>query len=250
MPKPQTEPRGGKKNALLAEEKLKTDFVTLSSHQLRTPLSAIKWFVEILLTERAGKLNRKQIDYLKEVQRSNERAIALVNDLLQVSRVQEGKLHLDLAQCKLDQLVEDATDAHRSLMTSSNISFHLEVVNGPLPVITVDKVKIRRVIENLLGNAVKYTPRGGSVGIIIKREDGQIVCSFSDSGVGIPADEQDKIFQRFFRGSNVSKIQTDGTGLGLFIAKALVEAHKGRIWFESQEGKGTTFYFSLPIGKK
>lgn len=232
------------------EEKLKTDFVTLSSHQLRTPLSAIKWFIEILLTQRAGKLNKKQVDYLKEVQRSNERAIALVNDLLQVSRVHEGKLHLDLAESDLAQLVEEAVDAHRSLMTNNNISFHFEILNGPLPIVLVDRVKVRRVISNLLSNAVKYTPRGGSVRVVVKKEPRELVCSFSDTGVGIPADEQDQLFQRFFRGSNVSKIQPDGTGLGLYIAKSLVEVHKGKIWFESEEGKGTTFYFSLPITQK
>ncbi|MCL5435815.1 MAG: HAMP domain-containing histidine kinase [Patescibacteria group bacterium] len=235
---------------LPTEEKLKTDFVTLSSHQLRTPLSAIKWFIEILLTQRAGKLNKKQIDYIKEIQRSNERAIALVNDLLQVSRVQEGKLHLDTAEADLAQLVEEAVDAHRSLMTNNNISFHLEIINGPLPIIVVDRVKIRRVISNLLNNAVKYTPRGGSVRVVVKKEPRELVCSFSDTGVGIPVDEQEQLFQRFFRGSNVSKIQPDGTGLGLYIAKSLVEAHKGKIWFESEEGKGTTFYLSLPTTRK
>jgi two-component system sensor histidine kinase VicK len=135
-------------------------------------------------------------------------------------------------------------------MTNNNISFHLEIINGPLPIIIVDRVKIRRVINNLLNNAIKYTPRGGSVRVIVKKEDHQLVCSFTDTGVGIPVDEQEQLFQRFFRGSNVSKIQPDGTGLGLYIAKALVEAHHGKIWFESEEGKGTTFYFSLPIVKK
>ena len=249
MIKKPIQPRGKNENPL-TEEKLKTDFITLSSHQLRTPLSAIKWFVEIMLTERMGKLNKKQEEYLKEIQRSNERAIALVNDLLQVSRAQEGKLHLDFTETNLSQLVEETVDSHRSLMDNNHISFNLEIINGPLPVVVVDRVKIRRVIQNLLVNAVKYTPREGSVQVVIKKEPKQIVCSFSDNGVGIPADEQDGIFQRFFRGSNVSKIQPDGTGLGLFIAKFLVEAHKGKIWFESKEGAGTTFYFSLPYSKK
>ena len=187
---------------------------------------------------------------MQEVHNSNERAIALVNDLLQVSRVQEGILHLDVSQTDLPKLIEDAVDSHRALMDNSGVSYDLEIINGPLPEITVDKVKIRRVIQNLLGNAIKYTPRGGSVKVIVKREPKQIVCSFTDTGVGVPINEQSRIFERFFRGSNVTKIQPDGTGLGLFIAKSLIQAHKGKIWFESTEGHGATFYFSLPVTKK
>lgn len=231
------------------EEQMKTDFVTLSSHQLRTPLSAVKWFTEILLTERLGKLNKKQTEYLKEVYHSNERAIALVNDLLQVSRVQEGRIHLDLTKTSISSLVEEAIESHRALLASNKISFKLEIVNGPLPQLLIDKVKIRRVIQSILINALRYSPRGGNVEVILKKTDKEVVCSITDSGVGIPADEQDKIFGRFFRGSNVTKIEPDGTGLGLYIARALIDAHKGRIWFESQEGKGTAFYFSLPIRK-
>lgn len=232
------------------EERLKTDFITLSSHQLRTPLSAIKWFTEILMNQRNGKLNKKQLEYLQEIYHSNERAIALVNDLLQVSRVQEGKLHLDLSSVDLSTLVEEVIDADRSLLTVNNISFRLEIINGPLPRLMVDKVKIKRVTQNLLTNAIKYTQKNGHIDVVLKNAQKEVVCSVSDNGIGIPADQQGKIFERFFRASNVSRVQPDGTGLGLFIAKSLVEAHKGKVWFISQEGKGTTFYFSIPVPKK
>jgi len=228
-------------------ERLKADFVSLSSHQLRTPLSAIKWYSEILLSGRAGKLNQKQRDYLLEIQRSNERAIALVNDLLQVSRVQEGKLHLDLSEIDLACLVEDVVQSHRALMVNNDISFHSEIVNGPLPKLLIDKVKIRRVVETLLINAIKYTPRGGRIQVRLKQDGDQVVFSISDSGIGIPVDQQKQVFEKFFRGTNAVKVQPDGTGLGLFIAHSLIEAHKGRIWFESQEGAGSTFFFSLPV---
>ncbi len=237
-------------NPSVGEEQLKTDFIALSSHQLRTPLSAVKWFTEILLTQRAGRLNKKQVDYLHEIQRSNERSIALVSDLLQVSRVQEGKLHLDLSEVDMSNIIEEVFDSNRLLMTGKNITFHLEIINGPLTKIFVDKVKIRRVAQNILLNSIKYTPKGGHVDVVIKKNSGDIICSISDNGVGIPADQQNRIFSRFYRATNVSRIEPDGTGLGLFIAKALVEAHKGKIWFESAEDKGTTFYFSLPFGKK
>lgn len=232
------------------EERLKTDFVTLSSHQLRTPLSAVKWFTEILLTQRAGKLNKKQQDYLKEIHRSNERAIALVNDLLQVSRVQEGKLHLDPSEVDLPALVQEVIDADRALINANRIAINVEIIRSPLPKISVDKIKIRRIIQNLLSNSVKYTPHGGHVEVRVKNAGREVICSFSDSGVGIPADQQSKIFERFFRGTNVTKLQPDGTGLGLFIAKSLIEAHGGKIWFQSIEGQGTTFYFSLPVKKR
>jgi signal transduction histidine kinase len=238
------------KKPIAKEESLKTDFVSLSSHQLRTPLSAVKWFTEILLTQRAGKLNKKQLDYLQEVHRSNERAIALVNDLLQVSRVQEGKLHLDLTEVDMPALVSEVVEANRAGMTNNEVSYHFEIVKGPLPRLLVDKVKTRRVLQILITNAVKYTPRAGRIDVQLKNGGGQIECSIADTGVGIPADEQSHVFEKFFRSSNAVKIQTDGTGLGLFIAKSLIEAQKGKIWFDSQEGRGTTFYFTLPVKVK
>lgn len=231
-------------------EKLKTDFISLSSHQLRTPLSAVKWFTEILLEQRAGKLNKKQVEYLKEVHHSNERAIALVNDLLQVSRVQEGKLHLDLTLFDFSALVEEIIEANRQEFTGKGITINYEVVNGPLPKVLADKIKLRRVVENLLNNAIRYTPRGGKVELKLKGTGKSIECAITDSGVGIPANEQDEIFSKFFRATNVTKMQPDGTGLGLFIAKALVETHGGKIWFESYENQGTTFYFTVPIKAK
>ena len=232
------------------EEQLKTDFITLSSHQLRTPLSAVKWFTEILLKQRTGKLNKKQLDYLSEIHRSNERAIALVNDLLQVSRVESGKLHLDLVRVDLAALLEEVINSNRLSLEARNVTYHYEIVNGPLPPVRVDKTKIKRVLQNLFSNAVGYTPKGGRVDVVLKKATKDIICSISDSGVGIPASQQRLVFGKFFRGSNAVKIKPDGTGLGLFIAKSLVEAHKGKIWFESEEGKGTVFHFSLPIEGK
>lgn len=239
-----------KEKTTSTEERLKTDFITLSSHQLRTPLSAIKWFIEILLTQRNGKLNKKQVEYLLEIQRSNERAIALVGDLLQVSRISEGKLHLDLIQADLATLIEEVVDSSRLLMTNKNTTFHLEIINGPLPKILMDKTKIRRAAQNILMNAIKYTPKGGHVNVILKKNSRDVVCSITDNGIGIPADQQNKVFERFYRATNASRMDPEGTGLGLYITKSLIEAHKGKIWFESEEGKGTTVYFSLPFGKK
>jgi len=236
-----------KKAGVSLEEQLKTDFITLSSHQLRTPLSAVKWFTEILLKQKSGKLNKKQQDYLSEIHRSNERAIALVNDLLQVSKVESGKLHLDLVKVDLAALLEEVINANALSLQNKKVTYHYEIVDGPLPPVKVDKTKIKRVFQNLFSNAIGYTPKGGRIDVVLKKAPKDIICSISDSGMGIPSSQQDDIFSKFFRGSNAVKTQPDGTGLGLFIAKSLVEAHGGKIWFESEEGKGAVFYFSLPI---
>jgi len=236
-----------KNSAKTSVEQLQSDFVSLSSHQLRTPLSAIKWFTEILLKQRTGKLNRKQIDYLREIQNSTERAIALVNDLLQVSRVQEGKLHLDLTTIDFAALASEIIELYRSKFESGKISVNFEVLHGPLPQVHADKIKLKRVFENVLANAIHYTPTNGSVDIKLKRNDGEILCSIIDTGVGIPQDQQNTVFTKFFRATNAAKIQPDGTGLGLFIARALLSAHGGKIWFESSEGTGTTFFFTVPL---
>ena len=219
------------KNILGSGEKvslqnIEYDFVTLASHQLRTPLSAVKWFCEILLGKRAGKLTKKQEDYLREIYRSNERAIGLVNDLLDVSRIQEGKIHLEIRPLQVQKIIEEIIDSHGTLIKSAGINIDFEIVSGPLPMVETDPDKLKRVMVNLLTN---------------------ILISVADTGVGIPKNEQDRVFQRFFRSRNVIKLSPDGTGLGLFIAKSLVQTMGGKISFISEEGKGTTFVFSLPI---
>ena len=228
-------------------QSIQTDFVSLASHQLRTPLSAIKWYLEILMSERAGKLNEKQNQYLKEIYRSAERAINLVNDLLDVSRIQEGEIHLDLRPIRIDKVVEEIVDNFATLIRSTQVKINFEIINGPLPEVEADQDKLKRVIVNLLSNSIKYTPAGGKVRIAVEKEKNYIRASVTDSGVGIPREEQIQIFQKFFRSANVVKMVPDGTGLGLFIAKSLVEAMGGKIGFQSKEGQGTTFYFTLPL---
>jgi signal transduction histidine kinase len=228
-------------------ESITSDFVSLASHQLRTPLSAIKWNTEILLSQRQGKLSAKQIQYLREIYRSNERAINLVNDLLDVSRIQEGKIHLDFRPARVEEIVEEVIEYFYGLIKASQVSINFEIVNGPLPKVETDREKVKRVIMNLLSNSIKYTPAEGKVKITVAKNRGHLKISVSDSGVGIPKADQKKIFKRFFRSTNVIKLAPDGTGLGLFIAKSLVEAMGGKIWFDSEQNKGTTFYFTLPF---
>ncbi|MDP3993656.1 MAG: HAMP domain-containing sensor histidine kinase [Candidatus Doudnabacteria bacterium] len=226
---------------------IQSDFVTLASHQLRTPLSAVKWYTEILLSERYGKLNAKQREYLEEMYRSNERAINLVNDLLDVSRIQEGQIHLEFRPTRVEKVIEEVIDNLETLIRVSKVIINFEIINGPLPEIETDQEKLKRIVVNLLSNSIKYTGAAGKVRLSVERKPNDLLISVEDSGVGISKADYSKIFKKFFRGDNVIKVTPDGTGLGLFIAKSLVEAMDGKIGFESLEGKGTRFFFTLPL---
>ncbi len=228
-------------------ENITADFVSLASHQLRTPLSAIKWNTELLLMQKQGKLTGKQLRYLHEIYRSNERAISLVNDLLDVSRIQEGEIHLEFRPTKVESVVEEIIDNFTTLIKASKVSINFEIVNGPLPKIETDREKLKRIIINLLSNSIKYTPARGKIRITVEKDTNYVKITVVDSGIGIPKADQPKVFKKFFRSPNVIKLAPDGTGLGLFIAKSLVEAMGGKIGFRSQEGKGTSFHFILPV---
>lgn len=228
-------------------ENIKSDFVSLSSHQLRTPLSAIKWYIELLLNQKSGKLSDKQHEYLKQIYRSNERAINLVNDLLDVSRLQQGQIHLEFRPTKIEGVVSEVIDNLNDLIKNGKISLNFEIIRGPLPQVNTDREKLKRILVNIISNAVRYTPPDGRVRIAVEKESEKIKITVSDSGVGIPQSDQSKIFDKFFRSSNAMKLAPDGTGLGLFISKSLLEAMGGQIRFRSAEGKGTIFNLILPI---
>lgn len=228
-------------------ESIQSDFVTLASHQLRTPLTGIKWYVEILLADKEKQLTDKQRYYLREVYRSNERAINLVNDLLDVSRIQEGHIHLEYRSTKVEKVIQEIIDNFSTLVKSSKVTINFEIINGPLPSVDTDAEKLKRVIINLLSNSIKYSPKEGTIRIALEQTDGVLKVSVEDSGVGIPKEDQKKVFSKFFRGQNVIKLAPDGSGLGLFIAKSLIEAMGGKIWFDSTVGVGTKFHFTLPV---
>src|SRR3989344_1316112 len=243
---------GKLKNLLGSGEKvnlqnIQYDFVTLASHQLRTPLSAVKWSCEILLAGRGGKLAKKQEEYLREIYRSNERAIGLVNDLLDVSRIQEGQIHLEVRPMQIEKIAEEIIDNHSMIIKTAGVSLDYQIVNGPLPLVQTDPDKLSRIMANLISNAIKYTPRGGKISVVLEKKGNNVSISISDTGVGIPKSEQAKVFGKFFRSHNILKLSPDGTGLGLFIVKSLVEIMGGKISFVSEEGKGTSFIFTLPL---
>ncbi len=226
-------------------QKMKTDFVSIAAHQLRTPLSAIKWSIKMILDGEAGKITASQKKWLDKTYQSNERLIALVNDLLNVSHIEEGKFLYELQKSDLKEIVKTALDENEEAIKHKElkISFKKELESFP---VFVDQEKIRLAIQNLVNNAIHYTPPKGKIDLSLRSEDGQFFLSIKDSGIGISKNDQKKVFERFFRGRNAIKMRTSGTGLGLFITKNIIEAHQGKIWFESQLGKGTTFFLTLP----
>ncbi len=227
-------------------DKMKSDFISIAAHQLRTPLSAIKWSAGMLLKGDVGNVNEEQADLLQKSYDSNERMINLVNDLLNVSRIEEGRFGYHFENIQLSEITNIITETARPMMEKTGAKI---VVDGKVSDLKVcaDKEKLLLALQNLVDNAIKYTPKGGKVEIRVKDEKKEeISISIKDNGVGIPKKDLPKLFSKFFRASNVMLMQTDGTGLGLFIVKSIIEKHGGKIEVNSEEGKGTEFTLTLP----
>jgi PAS domain S-box-containing protein len=227
-------------------DKSKTEFVSLASHQLRTPLSAIRWYSEMLDSEKLGPLNASQKDYLSEIYKSNRRMIDLVNALLNVSRIDMGTFAIEPEPTDIKEIAESVLKELFVKIQESNLQV-THFYQEDLPKVNVDPKLMRIIVQNLLSNAMKYTPKGGSVALSVTRDDKNMLIKVSDTGVGIPANVQDKIFTKLFRADNARVVESEGTGLGLYIIKSIVERGGGRTWFVSEENKGTTFFVEIPL---
>ncbi|MBI2450371.1 MAG: HAMP domain-containing histidine kinase [Candidatus Nealsonbacteria bacterium] len=231
----------------LAEaSRLKSEFISIVSHQLRSPLSNLRWAAEVLVSKDFGELAPKQKEYLKIIQENNGRMGELVTDLLMVSRIDEGKLLFDKIKFSLEDLAKEVINGLKVLAEASNVAINLEV-SEILPQVCSDYKMIKIVVENLLDNAIRYIKEKGKVFIKINNKNDHLLFEIRDTGVGIPKDDQRHIFQKFFRSQNILRQQTLGSGLGLHITKSIIEKSGGKIWFKSQEGVGSTFWFTLPI---
>ncbi len=229
-------------------ERLKTEFVSISAHQLRTPLSAIKWTIGMLMDEDFGRVTGEQKEFLGKTYVLNERMIGLVNSLLNVTRIEEGRFLYRPVQANFINLIETILESFKGETKRRGIKIKF-VKPKSFPKVFMDSEKVGLVIQNLINNAVKYTSGGKTISILAEKKPKEIVFQVKNFGIGIPKDQQKRVFDKFFRGSNAIKLETEGSGLGLFIAKNIVEAHGGKIWFESKQNKGTTFWFTLPIKK-
>lgn len=231
-------------------DRIKSEFISVASHQLRTPLTGIKWFIELILKDKRAKPSVTQKDYLHQIYVSNERLIRLVDDLLNVSHIETGKKYsVVLKPENICAVLKEAAGSNVIYAKKKKITIKFsKVCHRPLT-LSIDREKIKEVFNNLISNAIKYSKAGGAVEIDRQENKKEVVYSISDRGVGIPVHQQKLIFTKFFRADNVATTET-GTGLGLYIAKAIIEGHDGRIWFESKENKGATFYIALPLGKQ
>jgi len=227
-------------------ERMKTEFVSIAAHQLRTPMSAIKWTVRMILDGDLGPITAEQRDFLEKTYVSNERMISLINDLLNVTRIEEGRYLYNLVLVNLDDMMQSIIGSYAELVKRRNLTLEYIAPPSKLPLVKVDVEKIRLAISNLIENAIKYTPAKGKINIVITTVDNYVQIAVKDNGVGILKDQQDRIFTKFFRGENVMRMETEGTGLGLFITKNIIEAHGGKIWFESEEKREPHFILRFP----
>lgn len=230
-------------------DRAKTEFISLASHQLRTPLSAVKWYSEMLIGGDAGQLNETQAKYLREVFSANERMIDLVNLLLDVSRMEMGKLPENPVLVNLPKLANEIIQENMNDITRKKLVVHT-TFDPKTPDIMIDPKFIRIILQNLINNAVKYTPENGTISVNVEKKDGHISLVVQDTGIGIPKEDQERVFTKSFRANNAKLMDPYGTGVGLYLTKSIVDQLHGGIWFTSEEGKGTTVFAEIPITKE
>jgi PAS domain S-box-containing protein len=235
-------------------DRLKSEFVATVSHELRTPMTAIKGYVDLLTMGATGALNENQMHFLEVVGNNIVRLNSLVDDLLDISRIEAGRIILNAQSVNLYDIAEDVISEvlNRSQTENKRMAISLDA-SKTIPLVMGDGVRVRQILGNLVDNAYNYTPDNGAIHVIIRpaAERGQLQVDVQDNGVGIPLEDQERIFERFYRGEHPFVLATPGTGLGLPIVRQLVEMHNGRIWMTSTgvPGEGRTFSFTLPISK-
>ncbi len=244
---------GASLNAMVGKfrevDTLKSSFNSVAAHQLRTPLAGIKWALKSLLDGDAGALSPEQHDMVKRVYDANEKMVQMVNNLLYVSRIENGKFGYEFKQNDFALLLHTLRENSDLASRERNVTLVIENRTENLPLFIFDFESMLIALQNIVDNGLKYTPSGGTVTLVAQNHDSILEIRISDTGVGIPAEEQSKLFSKFFRASNAVRLHAEGTGLGLFIAQTIIARHQGTIRVDSLEGKGATFIINLPINE-
>jgi signal transduction histidine kinase len=226
-------------------ERMKSSFLSVVSHELRTPLHSIKGFVDIILMGKTGEINETQTDFLRTVRQQTTHLQNLIDDLLEYSRLESGQVKLRLSEVSMPEVANAVIDKLTPLADQGQIRL-LNKLPSRLASVEADRLRMEQVLTNLIDNAIKFTPAGGSITVLGKDLGAELQISVADTGIGIPAAELERIFDRFYQVDSGASRSYRGTGLGLTICKHIVEHHRGRIWAESEPNKGSTFHFVLP----
>jgi len=235
-------------NERLAElDVAKSDFVSVAAHQLRTPLTGIKWSYAALLEPDTGSLNPAQKEIVETGLASISNTIDLINDLLNVAHVEEGKMKFEIKRQSIVPIAQKAIANIKLVADEKKIAISVKMPdNSGFPDVDIDADKMGLALANLMDNAVKYTPTGGRIDFSLSQEQGFIKIVVQDSGIGIPKNQKNRLFSKFFRADNATAVQTSGTGLGLYMVKKIIDRHGGKIAVDSEEGKGTAFIITIP----
>lgn len=235
----------------LAEaNRTKSEFINIVSHQLRAPLTNLRWATQFLLSEDFQKFaHAEKEEYFDIISENSNRMEGLIDDLLIISRLEEGKLDTRKKPFSLESLVKEVLKEHEIFLEANNIKVEFSS-SKKLPKVFASYPLAKIVLENLIGNAINYSQGAKKIIIELKRKRNNLIFSIKDQGIGIPKEDQKLIFSKFFRAKNAAQTEVNGTGLGLFIVKLILDGMAGKVWFKSSQGKGSIFYFSLPIIKR
>jgi signal transduction histidine kinase len=233
---------------LKKRQSIKSDIVSISAHQIRTSLSAIKWIIKMFIDGDLGKLTAEQENLMKKAYEDNDRAIGVVSELLQANKIEDViEKKYSLSEVDIIELIDSSVFDFSGEALAHKVEMIFLKPEMKLSKVSADKEKLRIVLQNLLENSIKYSKEHGKVFIALREKDDFIEISVKDMGIGISEEGKKSIFEKFYRDSTAQKKEAVGSGIGLFTTKKIVEDHKGKIWFESHEGEGTTFFFTIPI---